>query len=117
MTNDERTFLIAACEVSDNQERDPLFIGTLDPILAALSQKGMTEKQVWQCQVSLERSGYIDIPGYDRINVDPAWSRAEVFHISRAGLRWWLIRRLGKAEYYKISDVKKTKDECLKSRL
>ncbi|MGA2146924.1 MAG: hypothetical protein ABSH49_18390 [Bryobacteraceae bacterium] len=118
MTNAEIAFMIAACEASDAQENGSLLIGSVDPILAALSQKGLTEKQVWQCEVSLERSGYIEIPGYDRNDVDPAWSRAEVFDISRIGLRWWLIRKYGQAAYSKmVSDVRRTRDECLRNNV
>ena len=117
MTAHETMFLTAACEASDEQEGGSLFIGDVDPVVAALSHKGLTEKQAWQCEASLERSGYIDIPGYDRNNVRPDWSGVEVFEIRRIGLRWWLVRKYGQAGYSRmVGDITRSRDECLRTR-
>jgi hypothetical protein len=106
----------SACEIADGQQNDPLFIGSPDPLVAILSNKGITEKQVWQCEVSLEGYGYVGIPRYIRADVDPTWSSAMPFEIKPIGLRWWLIRQYGNDGYSKmVSSIKKTSDECVRT--
>jgi hypothetical protein len=114
MTSCESDFLTIACETLDAQENESLFIGSVDPLLVALSHKGMTEKQVWECQLSLKRAGFIRLfANFNVEPVDPTWSRAAPeFAITSVGLRWWLIRKHGQAEYSKmVSDIKRTKNE------
>jgi hypothetical protein len=118
MNNDELAFMVAACEISDAHENGSGFIDNVAPILATLSRKGMSEKQVWQCQFSLKRAGYIRLyANYNVADVDPEWSQAAPeFSLTPIGLRWWLIRKYGQADYSKmVHDVKTTRDECMRS--
>jgi hypothetical protein len=55
MTDNEVAFMTAASEASDAQGGSA-FVGDVSAILAKLNQKGLTEKQVWQCQLSLKRA-------------------------------------------------------------
>jgi hypothetical protein len=103
MTDKEHQFMILACETSDAQVSDPLFLGSVDPILAALKEKGITEKEVWECQLSLKRDGYIRLyANYNIEPVEPTWSRAAPeFKITPKGVEWWRMRQRG-ADYSKI---------------
>jgi hypothetical protein len=110
--------MILACETSDGYETGTLFIGDVEPILAALSQKGITEKQVWECQLSLKRAGYIRLhANYNTEDIDPTWSHAAPhFTITPFGLRWWFIRKYGQVHYSQmVRTVKDTRNECLKA--
>jgi hypothetical protein len=86
-------------------------------ILAALNEKGITEKEVWDCQLSLKRAGYIKLhAGYDEEPVNPTWSRAAPeFTITPKGLKWWLMRKHGAGYAKMVSDVERTKSECEKN--
>src|ERR1035441_10147345 len=114
MTAMELQLMILACETSDGYETGTLFIGDVEPILAALSQKGMTEKQVWQCQLSLKRAGYIRLhANYNVEDVDPQWSQAAPdFTIAPLGMRWCLIHKYGKSEYSEmVSRIRETRHQ------
>lgn len=77
MTAKELEFMVLACETSDAHENGSLFIGEVEPLIAAMNKKGHTEKDVWHCQLALKRSGYIRLHGnYNVEDVDPAWSQA-----------------------------------------
>ena len=110
--------MMLACATSDAHEHGTLFIDEIEPFLAALNQKGITEKQVWECQLSLKRAGYIQLhANFNTNDIDPTWSKAAPeFTITPLGLRWWFIRKYGQARYSKmVRDVTATRDELLKS--
>ena len=118
MTTKELEFLVLACEASDAHEGGSLFIGEVEPLIAAMNQKGYTQKDVWHCQLALKRSGHIRLHGnYNVEDVDPTWSQAAPeFTITPVGLRWWFIRKYGQSRYAKmVDDVRRTRDECMKS--
>jgi hypothetical protein len=74
----------------------------------------MTEKQVWQCQLSLKRAGYIRLhANYNVEDVDPQWSQAAPeFTIEPLGMRWCLERKYGKTEYSEmVSSIRQTRHQ------
>jgi hypothetical protein len=57
MTTNELTFMTLACETSDAHENGSVFIGDVMPLISALAEKGINDKDVWKCQLSLKRAG------------------------------------------------------------
>jgi hypothetical protein len=118
MNTGELDFMVLACEVSEAHENGSVFIDEVEPLIAAMKQKGLTEKDVWHCQLALKRSGHIRLHGnYNVEDVDQAWSQAAPeFTITPYGLRWWLIRKHGQARYAKmVDDVRRMRDECVRT--
>jgi hypothetical protein len=91
MTKLETEYMTLACEMSDAQGSS--FIGTADEFLVLLGEKGITEEQVWECQLSLWRQGFIDLYANFKavaLSGDPTWSRsAPEFIVLPKGLQWW----------------------------
>jgi len=113
MNDNEILFMTAALAISDTQEGGSGCIDSVDPFVAELGRGGLSEKQVWGCELSLARSGHIYILNCDINDVDPTWQRALEFMITGYGFKWLLIRKHGKTQYSKwAGDIKKTITEC-----
>ena len=113
MTNSEVAFMTAASEASDAQGGDA-FVGDVSAILEKLKQTGITEKQVWQCQLSLKRAGYISLhANYNVEDVDPQWSQAAPhFTIAPLGMRWCLMHKHGQSEYSQlVTNIRETRHQ------
>jgi hypothetical protein len=118
MNAKELAFMTLACETSDVHENGSLFLGKVEPLLRALKQTGMLEKQIWEIQLSLKRAGYIRLhANYNTFDIDPAWSTAaSEFTITPLGFKTWLIRKYGQGPYLEmVRNVENTRDEYLKS--
>lgn len=105
--------MTAASESSDAHGGSEV-VDDVATILTKLGQEGMTEKEVWNGQLSLKRAGYIRLhANYNVENVDPGWSQAAPeFTITPLGMRWCLMREYGKSEYSKlVSDIRATKNQ------
>jgi hypothetical protein len=90
MTNNKLLFLTVARQTADAS--DYIFVGRTEPFITALRSRGMSEEMILETYRTLKQSGYIrPVRDFD----------IDVFTITPTGLKWFLIRQYGDAQYRK----------------